>query len=106
MPALYNSKQLKRTLFFEHQGSSAIIDGDWKLVRDNRHVAWELINLKEDPFELQDLSKDFPDKVEELETKWIEWGVTHKVFPLEDKEWTPRLNFYKAKNPNQRGTSN
>ena len=105
VPALYNCKLLKRTLFFEHQGSSAIIDGDWKLVRDNRHVAWELINLKEDPFELHDLSKNLPQKVEDMEARWIEWGITHKVFPLEDKEWTPRLNFYKAKNPNQTGSA-
>ena len=42
-------------------------------------------------------------KVEELESKWIEWANTHKVFPLENKPWTERINFYKAKNSNQTG---
>ncbi len=93
----------KRTLYFEHQSSCAIIDGTWKLVKANRNEQWELINLDEDPFETHDLADKYPDKVEELETKWIEWANTHKVFPLEDKTWTERLNFYRAKNPNQKG---
>lgn len=43
------------------------------------------------------------DRVEALEAEWVEWANTHKVFPLEDKSWTERINFYKAKNPDQRG---
>lgn len=103
LPASKGKSIEKRTLYFEHQGSCAIIEGSWKLVRANRDVQWELINLDDDPFETQDLATKYPEKVEELEAKWIEWGNTHKVFPLEDKPWTERLNFYKSKNPNQKG---
>lgn len=103
LPASAGKPVEKRTLYFEHQGSCAIIDGSWKLVRANRNVHWELINLDTDPFETTDLSAKYPDKVEELEAKWIDWANTHKVFPLEEKTWTERLNFYKEKNSNQSG---
>lgn len=93
----------ERTLYFEHQGSCAIIDGKWKLVKYNMRDKWYLYNLSEDPFETNDISDNFPDKIEVLERKWIEWGNTHKVFPLEDKPWNERINFYKKKNPDQNG---
>lgn len=92
-----------RTLYFEHQGSCAIIDRKWKLVKYNMRDKWYLYNLSEDPFETNDLSDKYPEKMEVLERKWVEWGNTHKVFPLEDKSWNERINFYKKKNPDQRG---
>lgn len=103
LPASEGKSIEKRTLYFEHQGSCAVIDGSWKLVRANRNVQWELINLENDPFETTDLAMKYPEKVEELENIWIKWANTHKVFPLEDKPWTERLNFYKMKNPDQSG---
>lgn len=103
LPATEGTAVEPRTLYFEHQSSCAIIDGTWKLVKADRNVQWELIDLSTDPFETHDLSSQYPDKVEELETKWIEWANTHKVFPLENNPWTERLNFYKQKNPNQKG---
>jgi len=62
-----------------------------------------LINLTIDPFETNNLAEKYPEKVEELESKWINWANTHKVFPLEDKAWTERINFYQKKNSDQRG---
>lgn len=103
IPACGGQTIENRTLYFEHQSSCAIIDGSWKLVKANNNVQWELINLDEDPFEIKDLASKYPEKVEELENKWVEWANTHKVFPLENKPWTERLNFYKAKNSDQRG---
>ena len=93
----------KRILYFEHQSSCGIIDGHWKLVKANRNMQWELIDLDKDPFETNDLAGQYPEKVEELEAKWIEWANTHKVFPLENRTWTERINFYRQKNPDQRG---
>lgn len=103
LPAITGQSIHKRTLYFEHQSSCAIIDGNWKLVRADRNSQWELIDLDKDPFETHDLSATYPDKVEELESKWIEWANTHKVFPLEDKTWTERINFYHEKNSYQKG---
>ena len=81
LPAITDQSIHKRTLYFEHQSSCAIIEGNWKLVRADRNSQWELIDLDKDPFETHDLSATYPDKVEELESKWIEWANTHKVFP-------------------------
>lgn len=103
LPAAVGAAVEPRTLYFEHQSSCAIIDGNWKLVRANRNDPWQLIDLASDPFETCDLAAEYPAKVEELEARWIEWGNTHKVFPLENRTWTERINFYKNKNPDQRG---
>lgn len=46
IPASEGKPLEKRTLYFEHQSSCAIIDGSWKLVRASRNTPWELINLK------------------------------------------------------------
>ncbi len=101
--AINNMEIQPRMLYFEHQSSCAIIHGKWKLVRANRNTQWELFNLEEDPFETNDLASVMPQKAEELETLWITWGNTHQVFPLEDKPWTQRINFYTKKNPDQDG---
>ena len=103
LPAISGAKMKPRTLYFEHQSSCAVIDGDWKLVKNNRDSQWELINLVSDPFEVNDLASQYPEKVEELEAKWIGWANSHQVFPLEDKPWSERLRFYKEKNPYQKG---
>ncbi|EDM27070.1 N-acetylgalactosamine 6-sulfatase (GALNS) [Lentisphaera araneosa HTCC2155] len=39
---------------------------DWKLVKDSQKHKYELYNLKEDPFEKKDLSKDYPEKFSEM----------------------------------------
>lgn len=103
LPASQGKALEPRTLYFEHQSSCAIIDGNWKLVKADRDSQWELINLATDPFETNDLAEKYPEKVEELEAKWIDWANTHKVFPLENRKWTERINFYHKKNPNQKG---
>lgn len=103
LPALKKKKLKKRTLFFEHQSSCAIISDNWKLVRNNRHSPWELINLDTDPFELKDLSGQYPEKVKSLEHEWNLWAENHKVFPLEDKPWHERIDFYKKQNGDQSG---
>lgn len=103
LPTAFGRPEEPRTLYFEHQASCAIINGYWKLVRRDRNSPWQLINLSTDPFETHDLASEKPRKVEELEAKWIAWAETHHVFPLEDKSWTQRINFYKQKNPDQSG---
>ncbi|WP_294470248.1 arylsulfatase [uncultured Bacteroides sp.] len=96
LPAINGKKMQSRELFFEHQSSSAIISGHWKLVRTNRHESWQLINLQTDPFETKDLSGQYPKLVRKLEDRWIQWAKRHHVFPLEDKPWTERINYYRS----------
>ena len=62
----------------------AVRKGDNKLVVHNKQVM--LFNLKEDPYEKKDLSKEQPDKVSDLSsalTKWLE------QMPQEVPRWQP-----------------
>lgn len=103
LPAIRGEKLQERTLFFEHQSSCAIISGDWKLVRNNRHSPWELINLDTDPFEENDLSSTYPEKMKALEQEWDRWAEENRVLPLEDKPWNERIEYYKKLNSDQSG---
>ena len=58
--------------------SSAVIDGDWKLIqwyslKDESIERVELFNLVVDPGEQQDLSSQKPEKVDELQAMLNEW---------------------------------
>lgn len=103
LPALKGKKLSKRDLFFEHQTSCGIISGDWKLVRANGKQPWELFNLLQDPFEQNDLSARYPDRVKTLEKKWNQWAEKQQVFPFEYRPWTKRINYYKSLYPDQSG---
>lgn len=94
LPFVKGQEPVGRTLYFEHQGSCALIDGRWKLVRANRHQPWELHDLATDPFETEDWADRMPDKVKELAAKWDEWARRSHVYPLEDKPWTERIQYY------------
>lgn len=96
LPCAWEGNSTNRTLYFEHQGSCAIIDGDWKLVRASQNEQWELYDLTVDPFEMIDLSDTSPDKVQKLEEKWTDWASHSDVFPLEDKPWGQRISYYKS----------
>lgn len=103
LPFALGETSEERTLFFEHQSSCAVICGHWKLVRANRDEPWELIDLITDPFETRSLAERYPEKVRELEIKWDEWAQQHKVFPLEDKPWSQRIEYYLKQNSDQDG---
>lgn len=103
LPSINGEKIKSRELFFEHQSSCAIISGNWKLVRGSRNEPWELIDLSKDPFETTDLSAQYPKEAKKLEAKWNKWAESSDVFPLENKRWTERINYYIERNPDQSG---
>ncbi len=90
----------KRALFWEHEGNRAIRVGDWKLVSrfedDHRYFKswgwtkkprtkeWELYNIANDRWELNDLSKKNPQKVTEMTTEYEQWFK--RVGAIERKE--------------------
>ncbi len=81
LPLFRAGKLAERPLFFEHEGNRAIHDGDWKLVA-LRDEPWELYNIAVDRTELNDLAKQHPGKVAELEQKWQRWGKENFVTPM------------------------
>jgi arylsulfatase len=74
LSAIRGEAEKPRTIVFEHERNAAIRSGDWKLVGQNvisrkgirRDADWELYNLKQDPFELQNLAKTRPEQVKYL----------------------------------------
>ena len=48
-------------------------DGDWKLVRDGLESEWDLYNLTNDPSETKNLARIHPEKVNTMESLFLQW---------------------------------
>jgi arylsulfatase len=70
----------KAALFFEHEGSRAVRDGNWKLV-GTQEGAWELYDIAADRTELHDLAARHPEMVREMAARWEEWARRTHVIP-------------------------
>ncbi len=63
-------------LYWRYDKQSAIRKGDWKLVmHEERGI--RLFNLANDPGEAEDLAKENPDKVKELQAAWDRWNAAN-----------------------------
>jgi arylsulfatase A-like enzyme len=84
-------------LFWEHQATRAVREGDWKLVANSTPNVkpytgeWELYDLGNDRSETNDLSQLYPEEVQELDSIWDAWAVRCKVYPLDGRGWFQRL---------------
>jgi arylsulfatase len=70
---------------YELFGLKAYIDGDWKILRMPRPFAsgeWELYNLMQDPGEIEDLSSEYPEKVEEMVALWEQYKEDNMVLDI------------------------
>ncbi|CAA6693087.1 Arylsulfatase [Lentimonas sp. CC19] len=103
LPAITGEAMPARDLFFEHQGSCSIISGSWKLVRGSQKEPWTLIDLESDPFEQADVARSYPELVQRLEAKWLQWASESSALPLETTDWTQRVKKYKKQFPDQDG---
>ena len=63
----------ERPIFWEHEGSRAVRDGEWKLVSPVGE-GWELYNMDEDRTELNDLRPRARAKADELEAMHAAWA--------------------------------
>jgi arylsulfatase len=81
-------------LGWELFGNRAIRQGDWKLLYLLKAAGgtgdWELINLREDPAEMRDLSEAHPDKREALLELWEEYVKRNGVIISDAGPFTPR----------------
>lgn len=73
--------QLHDELFWEHNGAAALRQGDWKIVRVDGKSKWELYNLKTDRSETQNLESKYPEKIENMQSRWNELARQYSVFP-------------------------
>jgi arylsulfatase A-like enzyme len=70
---------------YELFGLKAYFVGDWEILWMPKPFGpseWELFNLKQDPAELNDLSKQHPDKLKELTTLWEQYKIDNKVLDI------------------------
>ncbi len=66
-----HNQDLQRAYYFNHQGTHAIIKGDWKIVREKHgDNQWYLYNLTREKTEITDYAESLPEKVKELATLW------------------------------------
>jgi arylsulfatase len=79
------------TMGWELFGRRAIIRGDWKLVWIDEPYGdgqWWLFDLASDPAETTDLSKERPEKLEELLTAWEAYVAENGVIlPMSDTSY-------------------
>ena len=81
-PAFSGNKfKRENPIFWEHEGNRAIRIGKWKLVAKGANGAWELYNLNEDRSELNDLSKKYPERANQMAEKWEAWAIEAKAKP-------------------------
>jgi arylsulfatase len=67
---------------YELFGLKAYFDGDWKILMMPPPFAsgeWELYNLAEDPAESNDLSREYPGKVEAMVMSWDQYKEDNTV---------------------------
>ena len=72
LPA-FKAQPIARTqpIFFQFSNGSAVIDGQWKMVRDSK--TWELYDMATDRTETHNLANQKPELVQKLDTKWQAW---------------------------------
>lgn len=68
-------------LFWEHEGSRAVRDGDWKLVATGGGP-WELYDMRVDRGETRDLALVYPHITDRLTVEWHAWAERSRVLPL------------------------
>ena len=70
-----------QALFNEHYRARYVRYEDWKLVSTARDSTWHLYRIKDDKTELKDVSAQYPEKVQQLDSMWRNWALRNKVFP-------------------------
>lgn len=75
-----NQRQSPEFLYWECRGNRAIRQGNWKLVFDGKLQEWELYNLELDRTEINNLAQQYPERVEQLLTQWMQWATESNIW--------------------------
>ncbi|HEV2275320.1 MAG TPA: arylsulfatase [Acidobacteriaceae bacterium] len=80
LPIFQGKEREERTIFWEHEGNSAVRIGKWKLVSKYPEY-WALYDMEADRTELHDLSEEHPEIVRDMAAKYVEWAKHCGVMP-------------------------
>jgi len=79
--AVFEGGQLpERSIYWEHEGNSAVREGRWKLV-SRFPDAWELYDMRQDRTEMHDLADQHPDLVQKMAADYAKWAKRVGVQP-------------------------
>jgi len=87
------SKQIHNYICWEHKGECAIVKGNWKLVFEHQAKAWTLYDLsRHGGVEIEDVSAQYPGKVDELMKDYRQWMKDNKVIPYPEQLKLPKVS--------------
>ncbi|MCF8225617.1 MAG: arylsulfatase [Bacteroidales bacterium] len=74
IPVIEKKKtEREKPLFWNWRNGSAVLEGEWKIVRHGLEKPWELYNLVSDPSETNNLADQHPGQVSRLSTLYENW---------------------------------
>ncbi|MFT4092730.1 MAG: arylsulfatase [Niabella sp.] len=88
-------------IYWEHEANIALHDGKWKLVakteedRPLSEAALQLYDMDADPTEINDVSKQYPQRVKAMYNDWDRWAHSIGAFPLDTREYGARMQAYR-----------
>lgn len=68
-------------LFYITDIAAALRQSNWKIVRVNTNVPWELYDLGNDRSETQNLAAAYPERVDVMNKRWKELANPYSIFP-------------------------
>jgi arylsulfatase len=80
VPVFEGRNSEERSLFWEHEGNSAVREGKWKLV-SRFPGAWELYDMESDRTELRNIADEHPDQVNKMAADYSAWAKRVGVQP-------------------------
>lgn len=78
--------ELHDYIFGEHFQNNYVRAGVWKALKDEDSEKWELYDISKDRSEMNDLSDEYPEKLEKMISKWYEWAEPRNVFPQQSQK--------------------
>lgn len=80
VPVFEGEQLAERSLFWEHEGNSAVREGKWKLVSRFPDY-WELYDMDRDRTEMHDLADKYPNQVRKMAADYAVWAKRVGVQP-------------------------
>lgn len=80
VPVFSGKPRKARTIFWEHEGNSAVRMGKWKLVSKYPNY-WQLYDIEADRTEFHDLADEYPERVRQMAAAYEEWAKQVGVEP-------------------------